>query len=246
MILSIEQRYIPLKWSDWKFQKIPLLELPQVRVQCVQASSRTHYFDEMVKDLINVNNEGCHFRLFSERVNEWKQKREVGALKNVLLELGFRSDGGNLQHRILWLLPTNWQLKHESKSYFRNLQRGCTPAKLYLFVLWKIFNSQIREWSQSLQDAIFNSTWPSSSSPYTFSAITSTSFMLSIIFSAAEGALYPYTVKRRDILAPTFPTTKKFPEVGEFCIIDSLKINLSLVIWCDGFWSRMRARRFQD
>ena len=135
----------------------------------------------MVKDLINVNNEGCHFRLFSERVNEWKQKREVGALKNVLLELGFRSDGGNLQHRILWLLPTNWQLKHESKSYFRNLQRGCTPAKLYLFVLWKIFNSQIREWSQSLQDAIFNSTWPSSSSPYTFSAITSTSLTLFII-----------------------------------------------------------------
>ena len=160
---------------------MPFLEIPQVRVQCVQASSRTHYFDEMVKDPINVNNEGCHFRLFSERVNEWKQKREVGALKNVLLELGFRSDGGNLQHRILWLLPTNWQLKHESKSYFRNLQRGCTPAKLYLFVLWKIFNSQIREWSQSLQDAIFNSTWPSSSSPYTFSAITSTSLTLFII-----------------------------------------------------------------
>ena len=163
--------------------------------------------------------------IFSERMSKWKPKREVGALKNVLLELGFRSDGGNLQHRILWLLPTNWQLKHESKSYFRNLQRGCTPAKLYLFVLWKIFNSQIREWSQSLQDAIFNSTWPSSSSPYTFSAITSTSLTLFIIFSAADRALYPYTVKRRDILAPTFPTTKKFPEVGEFCIIDSLKIN---------------------
>lgn len=75
---------------------------------------------------------------------------------------------------------------------------------------------------------------------------TSTSLTLFIIFSAAERALYPYTVKRRDILAPTFPTTKKFPEVGEFCIIDSLKINLSLVIWCDGFWSRRTSRRFQD
>ena len=165
----------------------------------------------MVKDPFNVDNEGCHFRLFSERVSAWKRKREVGALKNVLLELGFRSGGGNLQHRILWLFPTNWQLKHESKSYFRNLQRGCTPAKLYLFVLWKIFNSQIREWSQSLQDATSNSTWPSSSSPNTLSAIIavvfSTSFMLFIIFSAAERALYPYTVKRRDKLS----TTKKFP-----------------------------------
>ena len=223
MISSIEQRYIPLKWSDWKFQKNPFLELPQV--QCVQASSRTHYFDEMVKDPINVNNEVCHFRLFSERVNEWKQKREVGALKNVLLELGFRSDGGNLQHRILWLLPTNWQLKHESKSYFRNLQRGCTPAKLYLFVLWKIFNSQIREWSQSLQDAIFNSTWPSSSSPYTFSAITSTSLTLFIIFSAAERALYPYTVKRRDIywhLRSRLP--RNFPMSESFVSLTVLKL----------------------
>ena len=201
----------------------------------------------MVNDPFNVNNEGCHFQLFSERVIEWvKAKARGWRLEKCSVGVGLQIRWGNLQHRILWLLPTNWQLKHESKSYFRNLQRGCTLAKLYLFVLWKIFNSQIREWSQSLQDAIFNSTWPSSSSPYTFSAITSTSLTLFIIFSAAERALYPYTVKRRDILAPTFPTTKKFPEVGEFCIIDSLKINLSLVIWCDGFWSRRTSRRFQD
>ena len=200
----------------------------------------------MVNDPFNVNNEGCHFQLFSERVIEWvKAKARGWCVEKCSLEVGLQIRWGNLQHRILWLLPTNWQLKHESKSYFRNLQRGCTPAKLYLFVLWKLFNSQIREWSQSLQDAIYNSR-----SPNTLNAIIamvfSTSFVLFIIFSAAERALYPYTVKRRDILARTFPTTKKFPEVGEFCMIDSLKINPSLVIWCEGFWSRKGARRFQD
>ena len=153
-----------------------------------------------------------------EWLSEWKRKREVGALKNVLLELGFRSDGGNLQHRILWLLPTNWQLKHESKSYFRNLQRGCTPAKLYLFVLWKIFNSQIREWSQSLQDAIFNSTWPSSSSPHPHPWRCSSSLVLlnvHCIRTLSRGGIYWHLRSRQP---------RNFPRSESFVSLTVLKL----------------------
>ena len=49
------------KYDSWKYHKYEHNML---------ASSRTHYFDEMVNDPFNVNNEGCHFQLFSERVIE--------------------------------------------------------------------------------------------------------------------------------------------------------------------------------